>query len=131
MLIWVDRADLVQRLRTCVAIGQGADLETTRHALEALEETLSSGDRRYHRDQHILRAAACLDGTRWARAQRLASEAAALERCWVRLRFQTPEHYTVQGELHAARLEAPLPKSARQYANLMEMSWDEISADRS
>src|SRR5690606_32383836 len=78
---------LVQfRLREFVALGQEADIETTRLALEALNSVLDGGSRLERRNACIRSAASLLQGKTWAKAGELLSEVRKMERNWDRYR---------------------------------------------
>lgn len=79
--------------------------------------------RRELRDQHLYRAGQLIGGSCSQRAHEICRHAAALERNWSHHRYQRPNLGEVRGEVHAARLMAPLPKPRRLRSILGKASW--------
>jgi hypothetical protein len=109
----------LSRLRVCRDAGRAPDSALLADAISLLELTAGASSLRARRNEHIRRAAALLDGSRWERSLDLLNASAMLARCWDRLRCSAPESGTVRGELHSAALLADLPESRRQFYRVL------------
>jgi hypothetical protein len=114
----------IARFRVCCDAGIAPDAELLRAILAYVVRSAGAEARRGERDARVRRAGALLDGAPWARAGKLAAEAALLDRSWQRVRLQTPEAGTVRGELHAARLFMDLPESRRGFHRILVAAVD-------
>ena len=113
--------DNLLRLRVARVTGHLPD-DLASWAIELVETAVSATDREAGRNRLLRRAAALLDGSRWARAVALAAEIEHVERLWCSDYEQCePDMATVRGLVQAARAVAgPLPRSLRQ---LLRMLW--------
>lgn len=120
-------ARLVQfRLREFVALGQGANLETTKLALEALNTVLDEHSSLERRNACIHSAASLLRGKPWTKAGALLSEVRRMERNWERYR-DTPAPTvcsTVREHLWAASMFGDLPSSQKQFSRILDIAPD-------
>lgn len=112
--------DAIDRLRVCHEAGVPPEPEIIRAVLAHFEAEDRAAKCRNERDACIRTAAALIDGSVSARALQLGKETAFLAIVWEQARLQAPERGTVRGELHRARLFAPLPSSYRQYLRILQ-----------
>lgn len=116
-----DIIPILARLRVCCAAGVAPDEVLLHEAVEVLEGIAGKLQQRERRDYHIRLAGMLVPGLRtYNVALALCGEARALERCWRRERLQTPQAWTVRGELHQARLFGELPQSGRQFYRVLK-----------
>lgn len=114
-------ADNLLRLRVARVTGRLPE-DLASWAIDLVETAVSATDREAGRNRLLRRAAAMLDGSRWARAAALADEIEHVERLWCSDYEQSePDMATVRGLVLAARAVAgSLPRSRRQ---LLRMLW--------
>lgn len=116
-------ADALARLRVCRAAGLTIPLDLQEELLACLESQVSAGRLRQNRDALIRRAAMLLaPASDYQHAERLADEARQMMRTWslLKTRPAEAEPTTPRACLHAASLQAPLPKSVRQYYRVLQ-----------
>lgn len=114
------------RLREFVALGQEADVETTRLALEALNTVLDEHSSLERRNACIHSAASLLQGKPWTKAGALLNEVRRMERNWERYRG-TPAPTvcsTVREHLWAASMFGDLPSSQKQFSRILDIAPD-------
>ena len=111
------------RLREFIALGEGADAETTRLALEALITVVSADVRRDQRDAHIRAAAALLaPGKPWTKACALSARVKEMRRSWKRYEaIQEPlDCSSVTGCLLAASRFGDIDLTPKQFNRVLK-----------
>lgn len=113
----------LRRLRDCRQTGRPVPPQVIDDTIEALSRVVNSAWIRQKRDELICQAGTLLpDASIASKAKALAREAAAMQRAWTALQGKQPAvpALTPRDALHAARLIADLPESARQYMRILE-----------
>lgn len=101
------------RLRAHLEARQPLPGDLAHWVLDQVAASLAREDLTRWRDQHILRAGHLVGGSVRHRAGTIVREALVLERRWQYHASAKPELGTIRGEIHAARLAAPIPAERR------------------
>lgn len=120
MIVTPHALEAIARLRVCYEAGVSPSPDVIEPILAHFAAADRAAQCRIERDAGIRAAAALLDGATWGRAQTLRKEGALLNLQWQDVQHQPPLRGTVRGELHRARLFAPLPASDRQYLRILQ-----------
>ena len=113
----------LRRLRDCRHAGRPVPPQVIDDTIEALSRVVNSAWVRQQRDDLICQAGDLLpDASIASKAKALAREAAAMQRAWTAMQGKplADPPQTPRDALHAARLIADLPESARQYMRILE-----------
>ena len=108
-----DALGQLTRLRALLDARQPLPGDLARWVLEQVASSLDRQELTDLRDQHLCRAGHLAGGSVRYRAGQVLREVQLLERRWNQHAIALPELGTFRGEVHAARLIAPIPAERR------------------